>query len=55
VHTHEGFDCNDVHLELANLVENYRLVIGSISTPSGPFAYENITTPSDLDEEVEIA
>jgi hypothetical protein len=37
VHVHEGFDCNDTQLELGNLVENSRLVVGSISTPSGPF------------------
>jgi hypothetical protein len=55
VHLHEGFDCNDVHLELGNLVENSRLVVGSILTPSEPFASENIATPNDLDEEVEIA
>jgi hypothetical protein len=52
---HEGFDCNDAHLELGNLVENSRLIVGSILTPNGPFAFENIATPSDLDEEVEIA
>jgi hypothetical protein len=52
---HEGFGCNDVHLELRNLVENSRLVVGLILTPSGPFAFENIATPNDLDEEVEIA
>jgi hypothetical protein len=55
VHVHEGFDGNDAHLELGNLIENSRLVVGSISTPSGPFAFENMATPSDLDEEVEIA
>jgi hypothetical protein len=37
VHMHEGFDCDDVHLELGNLVEDFGLVVGSISTPSGPF------------------
>jgi hypothetical protein len=51
---HEGFDCNDAHLELRNLVENSMLVVGLISTPSGPFVSENIATPNDLDEEVRI-
>jgi hypothetical protein len=37
VHMHEGFDNDDAHLELRNLVEDFGLVIGLISTPSGPF------------------
>jgi hypothetical protein len=52
---HEGFGCNDARLELRNLVENSRLVVGLISMPSEPFASENIATRNDLDEEVEIA
>jgi hypothetical protein len=55
VHMHEGFDCDDVHLESKNLVEVSRQVVGLISTTSGPSAFESITTPSDLYEEVEIA
>jgi hypothetical protein len=31
VHMHE------VHLELGNLVEDFGLVVGSISMPNGPF------------------
>jgi hypothetical protein len=38
---HEGFDCDGVHLESRNLVKDYGPIIGSISTPNGPFAYEN--------------
>jgi hypothetical protein len=34
---HEGFDYDDVHTELKNLVEDFGLVIGLISTPSGRF------------------
>jgi len=37
VHMHEGFDCDDAHLELGNLIEDFGLVVGSILTPSGPF------------------
>jgi hypothetical protein len=37
VRMHEGFDCDDAHLELGNLVEDFGLVVGSISTLSGPF------------------
>jgi len=37
VHMHEGFDCDDVHLELGNLVEDFGLVISSILMPNGPF------------------
>jgi hypothetical protein len=54
VHMHEGFDCNDVHLELKNLVEDFKQVAGLIST-SGPLAFESIATFSDLYEEVKIA
>jgi hypothetical protein len=35
-HTHEGFNCDDVHLESRNLVEDFGLVVGSILTPNGP-------------------
>jgi hypothetical protein len=42
-------------LEFGNLVEDFRLVFGLISIPSGPFAFENIATSNDLDEEAKIA
>ncbi len=48
---HEGFDYDDVHLESWNLVEDFGLVVGLISTPSGPFASKSIVMPSKLDEE----
>ncbi len=51
VHMHEGFDCDDAHLESWNLVEDFGLVVGFISMPSGPFASKSIVTPSKLDEE----
>jgi len=50
VHMHEGFDDDDVHLELGNLTKESRLIVGLISTLSGPFTFENITTPSDSNE-----
>jgi hypothetical protein len=52
---HEGFDCDDVHLESRNSVKNYGLVVGSISTSNGPFAFESIEMPNDLNEEAKIA
>jgi hypothetical protein len=55
VHMHRGFDYDDAQLELGNLAEEFRLVFGLISTPSGPFACENITMSNDLDEETKIA
>jgi hypothetical protein len=43
-------------LELKNITEDSRRpVVGSISRPSGPSAFEIITTPNDLDEEAKIA
>jgi hypothetical protein len=38
VYMHEGFDCDDVHLELMNLITDFGPVVGLISTPSGPSA-----------------
>jgi hypothetical protein len=52
---HDGFDCDDVHMELGNLVEDYRLVVSSILIPSWPYASKSIAMPNDLDEEIEIA
>jgi hypothetical protein len=42
-------------LELKNLVNDFGPIVGSILMPSGPFAFESITTPNDLDEEAKIA
>jgi hypothetical protein len=56
VHMHEGFDCNDVHLELGNLVKYYhRPIVGLILMLTEPSTSKSITTPSDLDEETKIA
>jgi hypothetical protein len=53
---HEGFDCDDVHLELENLIKDSKQpIVGSISTLNGPSAFESIATPNDLDEEAKIA
>jgi hypothetical protein len=45
---HDGFNCDNVHVELRNLAEDFGLVVSSILTPSLPFAM-----PNDLDEEIE--
>ncbi len=55
VHMHEGFDCDDAHLELENLVEDFGPVVGSILTPNQPSASKNIATPSDLYGETKFA
>jgi hypothetical protein len=56
LNVHEGFDCDDAHLELNNLIKDSRwLVVGSISTLSRPSAFESIVVLSELDEEVKIA
>jgi len=55
VHMHEGFDCNDAHLESGNLVKYSRPIVRLISMLSKPSTSKSITMPSDLDEEVEIA
>jgi hypothetical protein len=41
---HEVFDYDDVHLELENLTKDSGLIVGSISTPHGPFTFESIAT-----------
>ncbi len=55
VHMHDGFDCDDVHVELGNLTEDCRLVVSSILMSSRPFATKIIAMPNDLDEEIKIA
>ncbi len=55
VHIHEGFDYDGIHLELKNLLEDFGPIVGSISMPNGPFAFESIRMPNDLDEEAKIA
>jgi hypothetical protein len=47
---HEGFVDDDVHSESGTLTMGSRLVVSLISKLSGPFTFENITTPSDSDE-----
>jgi hypothetical protein len=51
---HDSFDCDDVHVQLGNLVEDSMLVISSILMPSRPCAFKSIAMPNDLDEEIEI-
>jgi hypothetical protein len=51
---HDSFDFDDVHMELGNLAEDFRLVICSILMPSQPFASKSITMPNDLNEEIKI-
>jgi hypothetical protein len=55
VHMHDGFDCDDVHVKLSNLLEDYKLVGSSILMPSQPSRSKCIVMPNDLDEEIEIA
>jgi hypothetical protein len=56
LNVHEGFNCDDVHLKIDNLTKDSRWpVVGSISTPNGPSAFESIAMPNDLDEESKIA
>jgi hypothetical protein len=49
---HEGFDCDDAHLESGNLAKDSKLVVGWILTPSGPSTFESIgmCSLSDLNE-----
>jgi len=49
-----GFDCDDVHVELRNLVEDSEAVVNSILMPSRPSGSKSITMPNDLDEKIEI-
>jgi len=42
---HDGFDCDDVHVELGNLTEDFGLVVGSILIPSRPFALKSLQCP----------
>jgi hypothetical protein len=57
VHMHECFECDDAHLKSRNLAKDSSLIVGWISTPSGPSTFESIVmcSPSDLDEETKIA
>jgi hypothetical protein len=52
---HDNFDCDDIYVELGDLIEYFELVICSILMPSWPFASKSITLPNDLDEKIEIA
>jgi hypothetical protein len=47
VHMHEGFDCDETHLELRNLVEDFGPIVGLILMPSGPSASKSIAMPDD--------
>jgi hypothetical protein len=55
VHMNDGFDCDDVRVELRNLVEDFGLVVNSIFIPSQPSASKSVGMPNDLDEKIEIA
>ncbi len=52
---HDDFNCDDVHVELGNLAEDFGPIVSSILTQSLPFASKIIAMPNDLDEEIEIA
>jgi hypothetical protein len=49
---HDDFDCDDVHVELGNLVEDFQVVISTILMPSWPSTYKTIAMPNDLDEKI---
>jgi len=51
---HDNFDCDEIHVELGNLVEDFGPIVSSILMPSWPSASKNIAMPNDLDEEIEI-
>jgi hypothetical protein len=51
---HDGFDCDDIHVELRNLVDSGR-VVNSILLPSQPSASKSIAMRNDFDEKIEIA
>jgi hypothetical protein len=51
---HYGFDCDDVHLKLGNLIKDSSLVVHLILMPNEPSTFESIAMPIDLEEEVEI-
>jgi hypothetical protein len=52
---HDGFDCDDIHMELRNLVEDSRQGVNSILLPSQPFASKSIAMPNEFREKIEIA
>jgi len=52
---HDNFDCDDVHMELGNLAEDFAPIVSSILMPSQPSTLQNIPVPNELDEEIEIA
>ncbi len=51
----DDLDCDDIHMELGNLVENSRQVVNSILLPSQPCASKSIAMPNDFNEKIEIA
>ncbi len=52
---HDSFDCDEIHMELGNLVEDYGRVVNSILLPCQPSTYKSIAMPNDFDEKIEIA
>jgi hypothetical protein len=52
---HDDFDCDDIHMEIGNLVEDSGQVVNSILLPSQPSASKSIAMPNDFDEKIEIA
>jgi hypothetical protein len=41
----DGFDCDDVHVKLGNLVEDFQLVVNSIFIPSQLSASKSVAIP----------
>jgi hypothetical protein len=52
---HDGFDYDDVHVELKDWVEDSGPIVSSILMLSRPSTSKSIAMPNDLDEEIEIA
>jgi len=52
---HDNFDCDDVHMELRNLPQDFGPIVNLILMPSQPSTSKNIAMPNDLDEEIKIA
>jgi hypothetical protein len=51
----QDFDCDGVDDLAMGLTKDSKLLVNSISTLNGPFAFESITTQSNLDLNIDVA
>jgi hypothetical protein len=51
---HDDFDCDDVHVELGELAEDFKPIVSSILMPTQLCAFKSIPMPNDLDEKIKI-